>query len=317
MPRGTYVPGIGPVGAKIAFIGEAPGEREEAIGKPFMGPSGNLLDQILSDLHMSRNDIYITNVLKYRPPFNNFYRYKEIGLNLVDCVRELKNEIEQFDPNVCIIFGANALKSLTGKDKIMDWRGSILPFAGRKAIPTIHPAHILHSAGRQEQAKYWMKNLIKLDINRAREESQSKYYEPSRKMHTVCRSSEHLWTFLERYKDEEYLASDIETTRGAKGMPICVSFCFNEMESISIPLFDKIPIIDTKLDKPTKAKFEKNNFTREYKIIDEISTGVPKHQLPEIWRMIARTYANPKFKQIGQNFKYDEDKLNRLWVLPQ
>ena len=163
MPTGKYVPGIGSVGAKIAFIGEAPGETEETRGEPFVGAAGNLLNEILADLHISRSDVYITNLLKYRPPGNKFFRYREIGISLIDAIQELKHEINELDPNVCVLFGANTLKVLTGKDKITNWRGSILPWNGRKIIPTIHPAHILHTRGEgKEKAEYWMKALISL-----------------------------------------------------------------------------------------------------------------------------------------------------------
>ena len=84
------------------------------------------------------------------------------------------------------------------------------------------------------------------------------------------------------------VASDIETTLGASGMPICVSFCFNKVESMSFPLFSRIPIIDSKLVKVTPAKYIKNGYKIEYKVIDEVSTGVPEHQLPAIWKMIAK-----------------------------
>lgn len=307
-----YVPGTGPLGAKIAFIGESPGEQEEMQGQPFVGPSGNLLNEILSDLGINRSDVYITNVLKYRPPGNKFFLYKELGKSLSAAISELKQEINELDPNVCVVFGANALKVLTGKDRVLNWRGSILSWNGRKLIPTIHPAHILHSLGQKEKTEYWMKSLIRLDISRAVEESKNKMTMPTHGLPLVCKSSEHLYSFLKRHKHAEYMASDIETTLGASGMPICVSFCFDKTEAISIPLFSEIPIIDKKLIRPTKTKYERNNYSFEYKVLDRVSTGIAQSELPEIWRLVAKAYANPQFKQIGQNFKYDEDKLNRL-----
>ena len=312
MIKGNYVPGEGSPEAKIAFIGEAPGQSEEAQGRPFTGASGNLLNEILSNLNISRNDIYITNVLKYRPPGNRFYAYKSIGLNLFDCVQELKHEINQLDPNVCVVFGANALNALTGHKKITNWRGSIIPWNGRNIVPTIHPAHILHNRGETEKAEYWMKGLIKHDIARAMSIANDKFYIPKKKLHLVCKSSEQLYEFLNRHKDAEYMASDIEITLGSSGIPICTSLCFDETESMSIPLFSEIPVVDVKLAKPSKVKYTKNNYSFEYKILDRITTGMPKHHLPEVWRLIAKAYDNPQFKQLGQNFKYDEDKLNRF-----
>ena len=313
MPTGKYVGGKGSIGAKIAFIGEAPGETEETRGEPFVGAAGNLLNEILADLHLPRSEVYLTNLFKYRPPANKFYLYREIGINLADAVQELKHEINELDPNVCVLFGANALKVLTGKDKITNWRGSILPWNGRKIIPTIHPAHILHNRGEgKEKAEYWMKALIRLDISRAIEESESKIYNPSKKLHFVCKNSEQAYEFFNRHKDAEMAASDIEITLGSSSMPICTSFCFDKTESMSFPLFSKIPIVNSKKIKKTPAKYIKDNYKIEYEVTDYVSTGVSEYQLPAIWKMIAQVYANPKFKQVGQNFKYDEDKLNRL-----
>ena len=214
MLKGRYVPGEGSIDAKIAFIGEAPGQSEEAQGRPFIGASGNLLNDILSDLNLSRNDIYITNVLKYRPPHNNFHAYKALGINLFDCIQELKHEINQLNPNVCVVFGANALNALTGHKKITNWRGSIIPWNGRNVVPTIHPAHILHNRGQTEKAEYWMKGLIRHDIARAIKISGDKFYKPKSKLHLVCKSSEQAHEFFNRHSDAEYMATDIETTLG-------------------------------------------------------------------------------------------------------
>ena len=313
MLKGRYVPGEGSIDAKIAFIGEAPGQSEEAQGRPFIGASGNLLNDILSDLNLSRNDIYITNVLKYRPPHNNFHAHKALGINLFDCIQELKHEINQLNPNVCVVFGANALNALTGHKKITNWRGSIISLEWtERSSDYPSRSHILHNRGQTEKAEYWMKGLIRHDIARAIKISGDKFYKPKSKLHLVCKSSEQAHEFFNRHSDAEYMATDIETTLGASGMPICVSACFDKTESMSFPLFSEIPIVDSKLVKPSKVKYERNNYSFEYKILDRVATGMPKHHLPEVWRLIAKAYNNPQFKQLGQNFKYDEDKLNRL-----
>jgi len=160
MNKPRRVDPVGPVDAKIVLVGEAPGKEEDETGVPFTGASGTLLTQIMREAGIERSQCYITNVIKYRPPNNNLNKLHEIGLKLEECEEELRRELRQLNPNVIVPLGNTALHALTGKglkakDKITNWRGSIIPSypsIGRegtpvKVIPTLHPAFIMRSWG--------------------------------------------------------------------------------------------------------------------------------------------------------------------------
>jgi uracil-DNA glycosylase family 4 len=288
----NYVPGSGPIGAELAFIGEAPGEIEDKEGKSFVGPAGNLLWAICDSIGIRRRDVYVTNVLKYRPPNNQFWRAAELGINTGEEIAKLRDEINTIDPNCVVMFGANTFNSLIGKGKINNWRGSILWWNGRKAVPTIHPAHILHSEGEGEDGegdgafKYWMKYLIGFDIQRAIKHSKNKDYRLPSRVIQPCTSYYDLHSFISRQRDTSEMAEDIEAAKGTC-MPVCIGISFSKYDAMSIPLYSHIPNTD-KL------------------------TGVREADLPQIWHTLGQLNSDPKVKKIGQNFKYDEDKTDRL-----
>ena len=237
----NFVPGCGSVSAKIAFIGEAPGADEDRLKEPFVGASGKLLKNICNSLDVPWQSVYKTNVIKYRPPQNNFWRFKEIGVNLKDSIEFLNEEIGSINPACCVIFGNNATKVLLDKTPIRSWRGSILWGLGRKVVPTIHPAHILHQQGG-EAFKYWLKYIIQFDIQRAIKQSQFKEYMPPKRLLEVCRSSAQLASFRERFKNAKYLSIDIEgygKKGGGSGLPSCVSLSYDPHYAISVPLYHK------------------------------------------------------------------------------
>jgi uracil-DNA glycosylase family 4 len=289
---GNYVRGEGPIEPKIAFIGEAPGEVEESQGKPFVGPAGGLLWEICSNLNLKRGDVYVTNILKHRPPNNDFGRTEE---DVDKAVEFLKQEIAEMNPNIVVMFGGNVIKELLGKKKITDWRGSILWWHGRKAIPTLHPAYVLHAQAdmiaeddegetpKGEIFKYWMKYLIQFDIARAIKHSESREHRPPPRLIQICNTYYDLYNFVNQ-QDTSEMAADIEALRGTC-MPITTAISFSSSRAMAIPLYSEIA------EKPT---------------------GVRESDLPHIWTLLAQLYLDPKIRKIGQNWKYDEDKINRL-----
>ncbi|CAK0747720.1 uracil-DNA glycosylase [Azospirillaceae bacterium] len=169
------VPGIGPKDCSIAFIGEAPGSTEAKLGKPFIGPAGQLLDKLLMQSGISRSQVYLTNVVKEQP-FNNdishFITIKPNGVTRTDAfiryVNELKAELDEVKANVLVAVGNIPLYTLTSKLGIMKWRGSILEstlLPGRKVIPIIHPAAALR--------QYILQHYISFDLKRVMDESVS------------------------------------------------------------------------------------------------------------------------------------------------
>lgn len=161
------VEGFGPRRAQIMIVGEAPGEDEELHGKPFVGASGKLLDTLLREAGIRRDECYVTNVCKYRPPGNKIEKWitdkKKVAAEndwpemcgrfysseIEEGMDELKDEIYQVQPQVIIGLGNVALWALTGEWGITDWRGSemIASIKGEDYhfVPTLHPAAVLRS----------------------------------------------------------------------------------------------------------------------------------------------------------------------------
>lgn len=108
--RKSVVGGDGPLDAAIAFIGEAPGEREDAMGKPFVGRSGKFLDSVLAANGIERRKVFITNVVRCRPPGNRRPSEEEMQ----SCRPFLLDELRKVRPKVVVTLGASALHSLTG-----------------------------------------------------------------------------------------------------------------------------------------------------------------------------------------------------------
>lgn len=108
--------------ADIIFIGEAPGKKEDETGKPFVGASGKLLDQLLESISLERKDIYITNIVKYRPPENRDPNKKE----KVACQEWLTAELKQIKPKVVCTLGRHALNFFAPKAKISESHGELI-----------------------------------------------------------------------------------------------------------------------------------------------------------------------------------------------
>ena len=140
--RKNAVPGSGNIRKKIILIGEAPGKNEDETGSPFVGSAGKILDQALIAARLERNDIYITNVVKCRPPNNRVPTDEEIGI----CTSEyLKKEIDIISPKIICILGATALKSLLGLKYMTPYRGQIVNRPPLRYFITYHPAATIYN----------------------------------------------------------------------------------------------------------------------------------------------------------------------------
>lgn len=140
--RRTVVFGSGSGSAGVMLIGEAPGKREDETGVPFVGQAGKLLDKTLAAVGLRREEIYIANVLKCRPPANRNPRPEEIEL----CRPWLDRQIEIVDPSVLVPMGNFALRLFTPKGAtIGEAHGRRFEHRGRAVIPIYHPAAILYN----------------------------------------------------------------------------------------------------------------------------------------------------------------------------
>jgi len=144
--RNKIVFGVGNPRARLVIVGEAPGADEDAQGEPFVGRAGKLLDKILQAMGLHRSQIYITNILKCRPPGNRNPHREEIDR----CEPFLVQQLEVIQPEVMITLGGYASQTLLGvKTPISQLRGTWQEFRGVAVMPTLHPAFLL----RQPSAK--------------------------------------------------------------------------------------------------------------------------------------------------------------------
>jgi len=146
------VPGEGPEGAHILLLGEAPGRFEDRTGRPFVGQAGKLLDKALEEAGLRRDEVFITSVVKCRPPNNREPKHEEIE----SCRAYLNRQIEALKPNVVVALGRVAFAALTGKKGGIT-RGKVSDLGDIKLVTTYHPAVALH--GRPTWFKYIVKDL--------------------------------------------------------------------------------------------------------------------------------------------------------------
>lgn len=138
------VPGEGNPNADIMFVGEGPGFHEDKQGRPFVGAAGQLLDSMLADIGLARADVYITNIVKHRPPGNRDPQPNEIAA----CYIWLKLQIELIDPTIIVTLGRHSMSVLLpGLGPISNIHGRAFRRAdGRIYVPFFHPAAGLHQA---------------------------------------------------------------------------------------------------------------------------------------------------------------------------
>ena len=143
--RTQVVYGVGDPNADLMFIGEGPGFHEDKQGEPFVGPAGQLLNQVLGEIGLQRERVYINNVVMCRPPGNRDPLPDEIEA----CRPWLDERIELIDPSVVVTLGNWATRFVLGpRVSISRVRGQRFPWNGRTVIPTFHPAAILHGGGQ-------------------------------------------------------------------------------------------------------------------------------------------------------------------------
>jgi DNA polymerase len=157
--RKTVVFGAGNLQAKVVFVGEAPGADEDEQGLPFVGRAGQLLTKIIEAMGMTRDQVFICNVLKCRPPNNR----PPAPMEVANCRPYLKRQIELIRPKVIVALGNHAAKALLQTEKgISGLRGTFQEYEGIPVMCTYHPAYLLRSPG--EKRKVWedMKKVIQL-----------------------------------------------------------------------------------------------------------------------------------------------------------
>ena len=156
--RNTVVIGTGDCAARLVFVGEAPGGEEDLQGKPFVGRAGALLTKIIEAMGMTRERVYITNVLKCRPPNNR----APLPTEIAECRENVLRQIDLIRPKVVCTLGKFASQTLLETDTpITHLRGRFFDFRGIRLMPTFHPAYLLRNPQDKHLVWHDMKLIMK------------------------------------------------------------------------------------------------------------------------------------------------------------
>lgn len=147
--RINAVPGEGNKNARLMFVGEGPGRDEDLQGRPFVGKAGQLLDRMIEAIGLKREDVYIANIVKCRPPLNRVPEDEEAER----CLPFLRRQVYLIRPDIIVCLGATALKHIAGKElRITPSRGMWFERKGFGIIATYHPAALLRDPDKKRQA---------------------------------------------------------------------------------------------------------------------------------------------------------------------
>jgi len=272
---------IGPNTAKIMLVGEAPGEREDLEGIPFVGSAGIVLNSMLNEAGIIREDCYITNVVNQRPPDSNFeVLYDEKGKPTEELklhIQRLKEEIVQVSPNIVVCLGNEALRALTGHNGIKRFRGSIyyVDILGKKykIISTYHPAAV----GRM----YEWRPVGVMDFQRASTESAYPDYKCTHRELQTRLDFTHLSDELKRLRQNPKgpIAFDIEN----EGHQVnAIAFSDEKHKAVCVPIF-----------------FDgKSKWSEEEEV--------------KLWILIKDILECEEIKKIAQNAQYDISFLRKV-----
>jgi len=275
------VGGSGPLDARLVFVGEAPGTEEERTGKPFVGASGELLTSLMHNSGLTRDSVYITNVVKERPPGNNIEHFIKFERGKVTKTQKyieyeqmLYDELDKTQANVYVAVGAVAMYALTRMDKITKRRGSILKghlFSREgavtrdiKVIPIIHPARALRN--------YLFTHFIRFDLRRVAEECTfSDIRLPARHLH-IEPSFIDVMAYLSSCNELPEIGFDIEVMNEEIS---CLSIARSPYDCMSIPFVWE---------------------GRDYFTIDQEAM---------IWRELTEIIENPDIIKTGHHITFD------------
>jgi DNA polymerase len=156
--RTTLVFGEGSSKARLVFVGEGPGREEDEVGRPFVGEAGRLLTKIIEAMGLSRESVYICNVVKCRPPKNRDPEGDEIE----SCLPFLKRQLNLIQPDVICALGRVAAQALLGKEfRITRERGKWQSFMDIPMMPTFHPAYLLRNPSAKREVWEDIKEIMR------------------------------------------------------------------------------------------------------------------------------------------------------------
>ena len=156
--RAHVVFGVGSIDAELMFVGEAPGADEDQQGEPFVGAAGQLLTRIIQTMGLSRETVYIANILKCRPdtPGQPTGNRKPTPAEMQTCIPYLHSQIDLIRPKALVALGATAIEGLLGQvGGVNRVRGKWHTYRGIPLMPTFHPAYLLRNQALTEKRKVW------------------------------------------------------------------------------------------------------------------------------------------------------------------
>ena len=290
MTERKRVHATGPHDAKIMIVGMAPAKWEMIKGKPFVGPSGEMLNRGLAINGINRNQCFITNILEWQIPFGAFIfdnkrtwgTWSEVQME----IDRLEREVREVKPNVIFALGNDPLQVLTGKRGIVNYRGSILQcqWNGCKVVPSLHPSGVMQGMWKYEKLLYYV------DTPRMKEESLSPLLELPTRHAIVNPTLTQTLEYLQLCNMQEWIAFDIETiwwSEKKMGFISHISFAFSESEAISIPFI-------CHGGQPYWGEVEESL----------------------VWTSVATLLENRNVKKIGQNVSFDTFYLWTFGVFP-
>jgi len=178
--RQNVVFGVGSLDAELMFIGEAPGADEDEQGEPFVGKAGQLLTRIIQAMGLTRDKVYIGNILKCRPdtPGQSAGNRKPTPEEMKTCIPYLHEQIDLIRPKVIVALGATAVEGLLGKTVgITRLRGNWQMYRGTPLMPTYHPAYLLRNQAPSEKRRVWEDMLQVMEkLGLPISEKQRKYF---------------------------------------------------------------------------------------------------------------------------------------------
>lgn len=169
-PGKKVVLGVGSVDARIMFVGEAPGAEEEIQGEPFVGPAGQLLTKMIQAMGLKRSDVYIGNIMNWRPQMPTVEGREQVGNRppseeeMSYCLPYLRAQIEVVNPDLLVALGSTAAQGLLGFGSFKalgDIRGRWHEFAGKPLMVTYHPSYILRNQSNRSKRMIW-EDLLKV-----------------------------------------------------------------------------------------------------------------------------------------------------------
>jgi len=296
----TTVLGEGPGNAKVAIVGEAPGDEEDAQGRPFVGSSGRLLNRLLREAGIKRDDCYVTNVVKERPPnkdMGHYYKdaqHKRPTPALLDAREELGRELREVNPNVVIVLGREGLKALYGKEAISKWRGSVVwsPSIEAKVVPTYHPAYVFRQAIHRP--------VVAADIKKAAKESETPTWTPKEYNFHTEPSFEKVMECIDMARQAGTVAFDIETL----GTQVrCLGIAWSEKDALCIP-FIRVQGRGGFSFAGSSVYFSEGQGANHYWTEDQEVAVLEK---------VNELLGDPEVRKVAQNYPFDGTILEYEW----